>query len=80
MSVVQLFNREHRAFDDFSAVNRKQGRLDRRNLRLRLYYPVGGVLLSSAAIALVIWRGGFSRAAHQPGMCAPANWLHASAP
>jgi ATP-binding cassette subfamily B multidrug efflux pump len=57
MSVVQLFNRERRAFNDFSAVNARTSSLDRRHLRLRLYYPVVE-FLSSTAIALVIWRGG----------------------
>ena len=40
MSVVQLFNREHRAFNDFSAGQHgKQARLDRRHLRLLALLP-----------------------------------------
>jgi ATP-binding cassette subfamily B multidrug efflux pump len=60
MSVVQLFNRERRAFDEFSAVNQenKQAWSDA-IFAYALYYPVVE-LLSSVAIALVIWRGGFN--------------------
>src|ERR1700712_532526 len=60
MSVVQLFNREARAFKDFSAVNHenKQAWTDA-IFAYALYYPVVE-LLSSIAIALVIWRGGIS--------------------
>ena len=58
MSVVQLFNREKRAFDDFSAVNR-ENKLAWTDaiFAYALYYPVVE-FLSSIAIALVIWRGG----------------------
>jgi ATP-binding cassette subfamily B protein len=60
MSVVQLFNREQRAFDDFSAVN-MENKLAWTDaiFAYALYYPVVE-LLSSIAIALVIWRGGVS--------------------
>ncbi len=60
MSVVQLFNREKRAFDDFSAVNH-ENKLAWTDaiFAYALYYPVVE-LLSSVAIALVIWRGGIS--------------------
>lgn len=83
MSVVQLFNREHRAFDDFSAVNaeNKQAWTDA-IFAYALYYPVVE-LLSSIAIALVIWRGGvavlhssFSAAATASHPV--ASWLHAT--
>ena len=59
MSVVQLFNHEKRAFTNFSAVNQenKQAWSDA-IFAYALYYPVVE-LLSSTAIALVIWRGGF---------------------
>ena len=58
MSVVQLFNREKRAFDDYSAVNaeNKQAWTDA-IFAYALYYPIVE-FLSSTAIALVIWRGG----------------------
>ncbi len=60
MSVVQLFNREQRAYDDFEAVNRQHMIAFKDTIfAYALYYPAVE-LLSSIAIALVIWRGGFS--------------------
>ncbi|HUN85171.1 MAG TPA: ABC transporter ATP-binding protein [Terracidiphilus sp.] len=58
MSVVQLFNREKRAFDDFESVNRLHmiAFIDT-IFAYALYYPAVE-LLSAVAIALVIWRGG----------------------
>jgi len=58
MAIVQLFNRERRAFDDYSAVNaeNKQAWTDA-IFAYALYYPIVE-FLSSAAIALVIWFGG----------------------
>ncbi len=58
MAVVQLFNREKRAFDDFSAVNH-ENKLAWTDaiFAYSLYYPVVE-LLSSIAIALVVWQGG----------------------
>jgi ATP-binding cassette subfamily B multidrug efflux pump len=60
MSVVQLFNREARAFRDFSAVNH-ENKLAWTDaiFAYSLYYPVVE-LLSSIAIAFVIWRGGLA--------------------
>jgi ATP-binding cassette subfamily B protein len=60
MAVVQLFNREPRAFRDFSAVNdeNKQAWTDA-IFAYALYYPIVE-LLSSIAIALVIWYGGLA--------------------
>ena len=60
MSIVQLFNRERRAFHDYSAVNaeNKQAWTDA-IFAYALYYPVVE-FLSSFAIALVIWRGGWA--------------------
>ena len=59
MSVVQLFNRERRAYDDFEAVNRLHMIAFKDTIfAYALYYPAVE-LLSSLAIALVIWRGGF---------------------
>ncbi len=60
MSIVQLFNREQRAYDDFAAINRQH--MDAYKdaiLAYALYYPAVE-LLSSIAIALVVWRGGLS--------------------
>ncbi len=59
MSVVQLFNREARAYKDFEAVNRLHMIAFKDTIfAYALYYPAVE-LLSSIAIALVIWRGGF---------------------
>jgi ATP-binding cassette subfamily B protein len=59
MSVVQLFNREQRAFDDFEDVNSQYMIAFKDTIfAYALYYPAVE-LLSSIAIALVIWRGGF---------------------
>jgi ATP-binding cassette subfamily B protein len=58
MSVVQLFNRQERAFQDFSAVNLVHLEAFKDNiLAYALYYPVVE-LLSSLAIAIIIWMGG----------------------
>jgi ATP-binding cassette subfamily B protein len=75
MSVVQLFNREHRAFQDFDAVN-QENKLAWTDAiyAYSLYYPIVE-FLSSFAIALVLWRGGIGvmHAAH----IAPAGtFLH----
>ncbi|SNS73057.1 ATP-binding cassette, subfamily B [Granulicella rosea] len=58
MSVVQLFNRERRAYKDFSDVNleNKIAWTDA-IFAYALYYPVVE-FLSSFAMALVIWQGG----------------------
>jgi ATP-binding cassette subfamily B protein len=59
MSIVQLFNREHRAFTDFSEVNTENKEAWAEAIfAYAWYYPVVE-LLSSTAIALVIWRGGY---------------------
>ena len=59
MSVVQLFNREQRAFDDFEAVNRQHMVAFKDTIfAYALFYPAVD-LLSLIAIALVVWRGGF---------------------
>ena len=59
MSVVQLFNREQRAYDDFEAVNRLHMIAFKDTIfAYALYYPAVD-LLSVVAVALVIWRGGF---------------------
>jgi ATP-binding cassette subfamily B multidrug efflux pump len=60
MSVVQLFNREQRAFKDFEAVNEQHMIAFKDTIfAYALYYPAVE-LLSTIAIALVVWRGGFS--------------------
>jgi ATP-binding cassette subfamily B protein len=60
MQVVQLFNREARAMHDFSAVNELHMIAFKDTIfAYALYYPAVE-LLSSIAIALVLWRGGFS--------------------
>ena len=60
MQVVQLFNREQRAYDDFAAINRQHMDAFKDAIfAYALYYPVVE-FLSSIAIALVIWRGGAS--------------------
>jgi ATP-binding cassette subfamily B multidrug efflux pump len=58
MSVVQLFNREQRAFKDFSEINdeNKQAWTDA-IFAYALYYPVVE-LISSTAIACILWFGG----------------------
>ncbi len=59
MSVVQLFNREKRAYKDFEAVNEQHMVAFKDTIfAYALYYPAVE-LLSSIAIAMVIWRGGF---------------------
>src|SRR5580692_2952035 len=58
MPLVQLFNRQQRAFRDFSAINRTHLEAFKDNIMAyALYYPAVE-LLSSVAIALIIWLGG----------------------
>ncbi len=58
MQLVQLFNRQARAFDDFSAINDQHKQAFKDSiLAYALYYP-GVELLSTIAIALVVWAGG----------------------
>jgi ATP-binding cassette, subfamily B, multidrug efflux pump len=60
MSIVQLFNRERRAFRDFSAVNSENKKAwDDAIFAYAWYYPVVE-FLSSTAIAFVLWRGGIA--------------------
>jgi ATP-binding cassette subfamily B protein len=60
MSVVQLFNRERRAFQNFSAVNDENKHAwNDAIFAYAWYYPVVE-LLSTAAIAIVLWRGGLA--------------------
>ena len=58
MSVVQLFNREQRAYNDFEDINRQHMvAFKDAILAYALYYPAVEIL-STVAIALVLWRGG----------------------
>ncbi len=58
MSLVQLFNRQKRAYREFSAINRTHMEAYKDNIMAyALYYPAVE-LLSSTAIALIIWQGG----------------------
>ena len=60
MAIVQLFNREARAYDDFKSINRlHMDAFKDAILAYAIYYPVVE-LLSAIAIALVIWRGGIA--------------------
>jgi ATP-binding cassette subfamily B protein len=59
MPVVQLFNREERAYRDFEDVNRLHMIAFKDTIfAYALYYPAVE-LLSAIAIAMVVWRGGF---------------------
>ena len=58
MSVVQLFNREERAFQDFEKVNRQHMKAFKDAIMAyALYYPTVEIL-SSIAVAIIIWMGG----------------------
>ena len=58
MPLVQLFNRQERAYTDFKAINKLHMDAFKDSiLAYALYYP-GVELLSTIAIALVIWVGG----------------------
>jgi ATP-binding cassette subfamily B protein len=64
MQVVQLFNREKKAFDDFEVVNRQHMIAFKDTIfAYALYYPAVD-LLSTVSVALVLWRGGWSVLAH----------------
>jgi len=64
MSVVQLFNREERAFHEFEVVNKQHMVAFKDTIfAYALYYPAVDIL-SAVAVALVIWRGGWSVLAH----------------
>ena len=60
MSIVQLFNREERAYKDFEAVNEQHMIAFKDTIfAYALYYPAVEIL-SAIAIALVLWWGEFS--------------------
>ena len=76
MSVVQLFNRERRAFNDFSAVNDENKQAWTDAIRAySLYYPIVE-FLSSLAVALVLWQGGLAIFRHL-GVTAPTGIFRA---
>ncbi len=58
MSIVQLFNREERAYRDFESINgeHRDAYVDQVQA-YSLYYPAVE-LLSAIAIAMVVWKGG----------------------
>jgi ATP-binding cassette subfamily B protein len=59
MAIVQLFNREDRAYKDFEDVNRLHMIAFKDTIfAYALYYPAVEIL-SSVAIAMVLWWGGF---------------------
>jgi ATP-binding cassette subfamily B protein len=59
MAIVQLFNREERAYKDFEDVNRQHMIAFKDTIfAYALYYPAVEIL-SSVAIAMVLWWGGF---------------------
>jgi len=60
MAIVQLFNREQRAYDEFEQVNRDHMAAWTDAIFAYAWYYPAVELLSSSAIALVIWRGGYS--------------------
>ena len=64
MSVVQLFNREERAYHDFKVVNEQHMIAFKDTIfAYALYYPAVDIL-STIAVALVLWAGGWSVLAH----------------
>jgi ATP-binding cassette, subfamily B, multidrug efflux pump len=64
MAVVQLFNREERAFNDFEVVNKQHMIAFKDTIfAYALYYPAVDIL-SAVAVSLVLWRGGWSVLAH----------------
>jgi ATP-binding cassette subfamily B protein len=60
MSIVQLFNRDPRAYNEFVDVNKQHMAAWTDAIFAYAWYYPAVELLSSTAIALVIWRGGFS--------------------
>ncbi|HEU5340946.1 ABC transporter ATP-binding protein [Edaphobacter sp.] len=78
MSVVQLFNRERRAFGDFSAVNAENKKAWTDAIfAYALYYPIVE-FLSSTAIALIIWRGGWAVLHNEAFLAALPAGLHSA--
>ena len=65
IKVVQLFNREKEEYKAFQEINEKHKKAWLRNiLQNSIYFPIAEVL-SSLAIALVIWYGGLQVTQHE---------------
>ncbi len=65
IKVVQLFNREEQEYKAFQEINEKHKKAWLRNiLQNSIYFPIAEVL-SSLAIALVIWYGGLQVVKHE---------------
>ena len=78
MSIVQLFNREQRAFRDFSAVNdENKAAWNDAIFAYAWYYPVVE-FLSSTAIAFVLWRGGIAGLRNTAFLTAHPGLSHAN--
>ena len=65
IKIVQLFNRENEEYKTFRKINEKHKKAWLRNiLQNSIYFPIAEIL-SSLAIALVIWYGGLQVAQHE---------------
>ena len=58
MSVVQLFNREDKSFAEFENINRAHQEAFLDSVRAHSFYYPAIEVLSSTAVALIIWYGG----------------------
>ena len=80
MIVLQLFNREKRAFKRFSEINASHMEAFKDAiLAYSLYYPVVEVL-SSIAVASILWFGGAEIFRHTVVGSLSLHWLHKSMP
>jgi ATP-binding cassette, subfamily B, multidrug efflux pump len=64
MGVVQLFNREDRAFEDFEKVNRQHLTAFKDAILAYAFYYPAVEIFSSLAIAIILWAGGGSVLRH----------------
>jgi len=58
MSVVQLYNRERKSFDEFDAINNEHLAANKDGIVAYAWFYPAVELLSSVAVALIIWYGG----------------------
>src|ERR1051326_6589452 len=58
MAVVQLYNRERKSFDKFDAINDEHLRANKDSIMAYSWFYPSIEILSSVAIALIIWYGG----------------------
>src|SRR2546427_3619802 len=58
MSVVQLYNRERKSFDKFDAINNEHLAANKDGIVAYAWFYPAVELLSSVAVALIIWYGG----------------------